>query len=104
MRFFQTIDLGRYGRIGRKVYAKMRHFCRSTKQPSEDVFDQLNPTKLNEELQKLMPGLSAKVFRTYNASITLERELYDMKPWATSHDKKVEYDRANKKVAILCNH
>jgi len=103
MRFFQTLDIGRYGRIGRKVYENIRSFCRG-KKPEEDVFDELNPSKLNDELQKLMPGLSAKVFRTYNASITLEREINDMKPWATPNDMKVEYDRANKKVAILCNH
>jgi len=29
-----------------------------------------------------MPGLTAKVFRTYNASITLEKELAKLKPGA----------------------
>lgn len=30
---------------------------------------------LNQHLQSLMPGLTAKVFRTYNASDTLQRQL-----------------------------
>jgi DNA topoisomerase I len=38
------------------------------------------PERLNEQLKDLMPGLSAKVFRTYNASITLQNELADMDP------------------------
>jgi len=30
---------------------------------------------LNEHLRSLMPGLTVKVFRTYNASITLQEQL-----------------------------
>ena len=36
------------------------------------VFYKLDKTKLNAHLKDLMPGLTAKVFRTYNASITLD--------------------------------
>ena len=32
-------------------------------------------TSLNKHLQELMDGLTAKVFRTYNASITLQEQL-----------------------------
>jgi hypothetical protein len=35
-----------------------------------------------------MPGLSAKVFRTYNASVTLEKELEDL-PVDTKEAEKV---------------
>ncbi len=45
------------------------------KKPQDDLFDRLNTTILNEYLQTLMPGLTAKVFRTYNASITLQEQL-----------------------------
>lgn len=45
------------------------------KDPSDDIFDQINPTKLNEYLSSLMPGLTAKVFRTFNASKTLQDKL-----------------------------
>jgi DNA topoisomerase-1 len=42
-------------------------------------FYQLQVLKLNKHLSSLMPGLSAKVFRTYNASITLEKCLLEQR-------------------------
>ena len=42
------------------------------KPPGYDLFDKLDTTRLNAHLKDLMPGLTAKVFRTYNASITLD--------------------------------
>jgi DNA topoisomerase-1 len=51
-----------------------------------------------------MKGLSAKVFRTYNASITFERELLKTDPEASVADKLLAYNRANREVAVLCNH
>lgn len=36
------------------------------------MFDEIDTSKLNAHLKELMPGLTAKVFRTYNASITLD--------------------------------
>jgi len=52
-----------------------------------------------------MPGLTAKVFRTYNASITLQEQLAEL----TDEDdnlaaKVLSYNRANRAVAVLCNH
>jgi DNA topoisomerase-1 len=41
------------------------------KDPKEDMFDQINASKLNDYLKLHMSDLSAKVFRTYNASVTL---------------------------------
>ena len=72
--------------------------------PTEDVFDLINPTQLNKELTSMMPGLSAKVFRTFNASVTLERELAALDFSTPIAEKVVEYNRANREVAILCNH
>ena len=45
-----------------------------------------------------MDGLSVKVFRTYNASITLNRLLYKESVSQTVEEKKADYDRANKEV------
>uniref|UniRef100_A0A671P7V2 DNA topoisomerase I n=1 Tax=Sinocyclocheilus anshuiensis TaxID=1608454 RepID=A0A671P7V2_9TELE len=60
---------------------------------------------LNKHLQELMDGLTAKVFRTYNASITLQQQLNEI---TNSEDnvpaKILSYNRANRAVAILCNH
>lgn len=55
-----------------------------------------------------MPGLTAKVFRTYNASYTMSNLLQKLD--AKSHKKltvneKVKlYNDCNREVAILCNH
>lgn len=58
----------------------------------------MDATALNKHVQELMPGLSVKVFRTYNASITLDGLLYSESDADTVEAKKVEYDRANKEV------
>ena len=52
-----------------------------------------------------MEGLTAKVFRTFNASKTLQEQLQEL----TNEDdsvtgKMLSYNRANRAVAILCNH
>lgn len=51
----------------------------SGKKDSDDLFDQLDTSKLNAHLKELMPGLTAKVFRTYNASITLDEMVISRK-------------------------
>ena len=51
-----------------------------------------------------MPGLTAKVFRTYNASYTMARLLKEMKATGTVQEKVKAYNDANREVAILCNH
>ncbi|KAK8589142.1 hypothetical protein V6N13_088011 [Hibiscus sabdariffa] len=62
------------------VYKAIGEF-QTGKSSSDDLFDKLDISKLNAHLKELMPGLTAKVFRTYNASITLDEM-----------------------VAIICNH
>lgn len=52
-----------------------------------------------------MKGLTAKVFRTYNASITFQQQLDENTPKdATVQEKLNAYNQANRMVAILCNH
>jgi DNA topoisomerase I len=52
-----------------------------------------------------MKGLTAKVFRTYNASITFQRLLDETPLKGKSLQEKLNaYNAANRKVAILCNH
>lgn len=105
MLYKQNIDFAQHGDIGKLVYKWLSKFCKG-KQPGQDVFETLSPMVLNKHLTSLMKGLSAKVFRTFNASITLEREL----PSAESlkglsiQDKVIRYNAANRQVAILCNH
>merc|ERR1719473_2667144 len=80
------------------------------------MFERVDPSIVNDYLKKMMPGLSAKVFRTYNASITLQQELGktenfqftnrvpDLTEESPEHEKRYFYDTCNKQVAILCNH
>ena len=52
-----------------------------------------------------MKGLTAKVFRTYNASITFQEQLDQGTPEVGTVQEKVNaYNHANRMVAILCNH
>jgi DNA topoisomerase-1 len=105
MRHHQEIDFAeeRYGDVGKQVFDNLQSFCKK-KKPSDEVFDSVSVQDLNDHLKTLMPGLSAKVFRTYNASSTLERELPDNVAHLPLQEKVVLYNEANRKVAILCNH
>jgi len=40
-----------------------------------DIFEKINAGRLNDFMKESMENLSAKVFRTYNASHTLQTEL-----------------------------
>ncbi|XP_067416147.1 DNA topoisomerase I, mitochondrial, partial [Emydura macquarii macquarii] len=90
--------------VEKPVFKNLQLFMEN-KDPGDDLFDRLNTTVLNKHLQDLMDGLTAKVFRTYNASITLQEQL---KALTNSEDnvaaKLLSYNRANRAVAILCNH
>ncbi len=75
------------------------------KEPTEDLFNKIDAQALNDYLRELLEGLTAKVFRTYNASSTLQIELnkYNLEG-LTMEEKFEKYEEANKQVAILCNH
>ena len=90
-------------KIDETAYKCLQRFVQG-KGPDVDIFDLIDPSKVNAHLQTLMPGLTIKVFRTYNASFTLDRLLVDTDTNATTLQKKATYDAANKEVAILCNH
>ncbi|XP_068381682.1 DNA topoisomerase I, mitochondrial isoform X2 [Eschrichtius robustus] len=60
---------------------------------------------LNKHLQDLMDGLTAKVFRTCNASLTLQGQLRALTRAEDGVAAKIlSYNRANRAVAVLCNH
>lgn len=48
--------------------------------------------------------MTAKVFRTYNASYTMGELLKDLKAAGSVPEKVKAYNDANRRVAILCNH
>lgn len=90
--------------VEKRVFKNLELFMEN-KKDSDDLFDRLNTQTLNEHLKDLMPGLTAKVFRTYNASITLQRQLDELTDADASIPEKIlAYNRANRAVAVLCNH
>lgn len=98
MRYFNTV------KVDEVAWKNINEFIKG-KNPSDDLFDKINASSLNEYLRSLMEGLTAKVFRTYNASYTLEKELNKRNVEDDPLEEKVNYyDEANKQVAILCNH
>eukprot|EP00301_Raphidiophrys_heterophryoidea_P002534 c11182_g1_i3.p1 GENE.c11182_g1_i3~~c11182_g1_i3.p1 ORF type:complete len:668 (+),score=177.72 c11182_g1_i3:38-2041(+) len=93
--------------VHEKIVSNIRKFSKG-KQKDEKLFDDLNTVKLNRKLQSMMAGLTAKVFRTFNASHTFEKELAQNKKEIAASENDLEkvklYNRANKSVALLCNH
>ncbi|RDW78101.1 putative topoisomerase i protein [Coleophoma crateriformis] len=88
-----------------QVFKNLKLFKRAPKSDGDDIFDRLNTGQLNKHLTNYMPGLSAKVFRTYNASFTMSTLLKELKNNNASIQEKVKlYNDCNRKVAILCNH
>ena len=99
MRYYNKV------KIDSKVYENLQKFIKG-KNKENELFELIKPQKLNDYLKFLMEDLSAKVFRTYNASFTLQNQL-DKKEFKESEsieDKVAYYNEANKQVAILCNH
>ncbi|CAG2105154.1 unnamed protein product, partial [Medioppia subpectinata] len=90
--------------VEKRVYKNLKHFMES-KKGSDDLFDRIDTAELNRYLTSLMDGLTAKVFRTYNASQTLQLQLNELTKSSMSLPEKIlAYNRANRAVALLCNH
>ncbi|TIC65546.1 putative DNA topoisomerase [Wallemia mellicola] len=90
--------------VSPQVFKNLRIFKKEPKGPQDPIFDRIQTTVLNKYFGKFMKGLSAKVFRTYNASITFQEELQNTPKEGTVAEKLLAFNRANRNVAILCNH
>ncbi|CAG0888804.1 unnamed protein product [Darwinula stevensoni] len=91
--------------VDKRVHQKLRSF-KNGKEDEDKLFDELSVASLNKYLKPLMPGLTARVFRTYNASLTLQKKLDELPVSVDAEDteKILIYNRANAAVALLCNH
>jgi DNA topoisomerase I len=98
-------------KVTQPVYDNLVAFCKN-KKPDSMIFD-IDPNNVNQYIKEFMPNLSAKVFRTYNASITLQAELARMIKERENAGESLKgdlvellklYNDANRQVAILCNH
>ncbi|SCU79491.1 LANO_0A06436g1_1 [Lachancea nothofagi CBS 11611] len=98
IRFYQEVQ------VEKQVFKNLTLFKKAPKKPGHQLFDRLDPSILNKHLQNYMPGLTAKVFRTYNASKTMQDQLDLIPNEGTVAEKLLKYNAANRTVAILCNH
>ena len=94
-----------------QVFKNLQEFI-SNKNKKDDLFDLITSTSLNEYLSSFMEGLTAKVFRTYNASLLFQKELDKVKEdkvESIDPNERLNYliamfNQANTAVALLCNH
>ncbi|KAI3521871.1 hypothetical protein L1887_11346 [Cichorium endivia] len=82
-----------------QIFSSLTFLFRTGNKGNEDLFDKLDTSTLNAHLKELMPGLTAKVFRTYNASITLDDMLNrDTKGGGHIAENVVVYKQTNKEI------
>lgn len=84
------------------IISNMLKFIKNKKQ-CELIFHMIDATSLNNYLDKLCNGLTAKQFRTCHASDKFETLLKYYNPAIDGNVLKY-YRQCNKKVAKLCNH
>jgi DNA topoisomerase-1 len=89
----------------RALAASLKKFMQG-KNPGDQIFDGINSRKVNEFLQTIMPGLTAKVFRTYIATMEVQRALSkeNVDSKSSEPDKIYVAKKANLQAAITCNH
>lgn len=92
------------------IYQNLQIFMQN-KDKKNQLFSEINASDLNDYLQNFVPGLTSKVFRTMNASKLFQKELNKISSKFDSYksDDKInlildEFNKANAKVALLCNH
>lgn len=92
------------------VYKNIKEFS-SGKTNNDYLFDKITSDSVNKYIKGFMKTLTAKVFRTFNASYLMQLELKKINAKYANYDKpdKItklhhEYEMANLKVAKLCNH
>ena len=97
-------------RIDEEVYKSLSKLIYN-KKPHEQLFNLILPNMLNNYLKDMMKDLTAKVFRTYNASNLFQIELDNISDEIEKNDEDNninlilnKYQKANVKVALLCNH
>ena len=94
-----------------QVYKNLEEFILN-KGKKDDLFNLITSPILNDYLSSILKGLTAKVWRTYNASVLFQRELDKIKEEHINQmdpNEKLNYliamfNQANTAVALLCNH
>jgi DNA topoisomerase-1 len=76
------------------------------KSPGDQIFDKIDSTHVNRFLSSIVPGLTAKVFRTYHATTTVRDALLKQRVSedASTFAKEYAAKLANLEAAVMCNH
>jgi DNA topoisomerase-1 len=92
------------------VYTNLKTFIEG-KDLDDQLFDMINSSDVNAYLKTYMKNLTAKVFRTYNASYIFQKELSKVTNKYDNYEEvdKInllldEFNRANMSAAKICNH
>jgi DNA topoisomerase-1 len=96
--------------VSDQIYRNLKIFLENKKK-GDEVFDLITSQDINKYLQTFDENLTAKVFRTYNASIVFQEELNNINIKYETYNKSDKntlllnlFNEANIKVAKLCNH
>ncbi len=90
----------------RALAENLKEFERG-KLKTDQLFPDITSARVNDFLKSVMPGLSAKVFRTYHATTTVDGYLDEfgkLKKDATDAQKEYVAKMANLQAAVKCNH
>jgi DNA topoisomerase-1 len=98
-------------KVDEVCYNNLKKFI-NNKNKKDELFDKISSSSLNNYLDNLMEGLTAKVWRTYNASMLFQKELDKVNPNILEkmpESERINYlmsvfNQANTAVALLCNH
>jgi DNA topoisomerase-1 len=93
------------------VYRNLQYFVKNKKNKDE-LFDLISSSSLNDYLDSFFKGLTAKVWRTYNASYLFQKEIDKIKEDKVVGVEESErlnflismFNQANTTVALLFNH
>jgi len=93
------------------VYNNLIEFTKD-KNKKDELFELINSGMLNDYLDSFLPNLTAKVWRTYNASSLFQKEIDKIredKIALIDPNQKMNFlismfNQANTTVALLCNH
>ncbi len=94
-----------------EVYKNLEDFVKG-KSRKDLLFDKINSSLLNDYLDSFFNNLTAKVWRTYNASLLFQKEILKISIDKINKLHESEqlnflismFQKANAEVALLCNH
>ncbi len=89
-----------------RVIGNFKEFL-TGKKPNDLIFDGVTSSKVNSYLGSIVPGLTAKVFRTYHATNVVRDYLSSVEDKTSNDDLEMDLylaKMANLQAAVLCNH